>query len=458
MPRFLENKYARLWIGQGILYIVYKQDTVLDLRAAVRLTSDRVSLQGKKPYPVVVDFRGVKDLTREARDYFVHEGAMYISVLGVYATSPLGRLMAYFYVKANAPAIPTGIFPLKKEALHYVKTTVRGARDPEAIRKQHRIRAVYPENFKTQIEHLQAMFLTLATGNFQCRMERSYKDDSWEYMTVLFNMTAEELDAAFVPKEHAKRLGTAQLSGRTAFVLDRHFCIREFHPEVIKTLGLDAGTMADLPFTALLAKDSFGPWNEMVHRLQKQTDVIVILYVKTGSGLFLPVSCRVAALCGTGSESQKALSVTFLGTGYDQEKYTVHGSGEPPVKKKKARGSSRSYLTRADRQVIDNVRIYILHHVDEPLLSLKELAHLFGTNEFKLKNGFRRMLGTTVFRFQRAERMKRAKLLVLNTNVPLKDIARSIGYASASHFYKAFKEIYGKTPHKFRKCFGVRED
>ncbi|RNL83557.1 hypothetical protein ED312_14930 [Sinomicrobium pectinilyticum] len=186
MPEFLENKYARLWIGQGILFVTYKPATVLDLRAAIRLTSDRLSLQGKKAYPVFVDFRGVKDLTRKARNYLAGEGALYIRVLGVYATSPLGRLMAYFYVKANAPAIPIGIFPRKKDTLHYVKTTIRGENDPGAIRKQHRIHSLYPDHFKAQIEHVQDMFLALATGNFQCRMERSYKeDDLWEYITVL---------------------------------------------------------------------------------------------------------------------------------------------------------------------------------------------------------------------------------------------------------------------------------
>ncbi|MGS2741671.1 helix-turn-helix transcriptional regulator [Sinomicrobium sp. M5D2P17] len=456
MPEFLENKYARLWIDQGILFVTYKPGTVLDLRAAIRLTADRVSLQGKKPYPVFVDFRGVKDLTREARDYFAHEGALYISVLGVYATSPLGRLMAYFYVKANAPAIPTGIFPRKKDTLHYVKTTARGDNDPEAIRKQHRISGIYPENFKEQIEHLQAMFLALATGNLQCRMERSYKDDLWEYITVLLNMTTEELEAAFVPREHAQRLYKDYLSGRIAFVLDRHLRIREFHPEVIKALGLDAGTMAGLSFPSLLAKDSLDSWNGMVSQLQKGTDFTIVLHVKTGSGLFLPVSCRVTTLCGAEPGSWQTLSVMFLGTGYDREKKSRHSCNTSPVKKKEPRNNI--HLTYADRQVIAKVRTYILHYVDEPLLSIKELAHSCGTNEFKLKHGFRRILGTTVFRFQRDERMKRAKLLVLNTDIPLKDIAGSIGYASSSHFYKAFKKVYGKTPHKFRKCFEGKED
>ena len=463
MPEFLENKYARLWIDQGILFVTYKPDTVLDLRAAIRLTSDRLSLQGEKAYPVFVDFRGVKDLTRQARNYLAGEGALYIHVLGVYTPSPLGRLMAYFYIKANAPAIPTGIFPRKKEALHYVKTTVRKANDPGAIREQHRIHRVYPDNFKAQIAHVEDMFLALATGNFQCRIERSYKDDLSEYITVLLNMTAEELDAAFVPRTHAQQLCGDYLWGHTAFVLDRHLQIREFHPEVIKALGLDAGTMAGLSFPSLLAKDSRHTWNEVVSRLQQETDRTVVLYVKTGGGLLLPVSCRVSVLYGTDPESGQALSVSFLNTAYDRDEKNQPlpgsraepGGNAPAVKKKETRDTIA--LTAADRLLIARARIYILHHVDEPLLSLKELAHIFATNEFKLKYGFRSILGTTVFRFQRAERLKRAKLLVLNTNVPLKDIAGSIGYASTSHFYKAFKKVYGETPHKFRKHLGARE-
>ncbi len=88
---------------------------------------------------------------------------------------------------------------------------------------------------------------------------------------------------------------------------------------------------------------------------------------------------------------------------------------------------------------------------NKDLPRLKELAQIAHTNEHKLKNGFKQLYGTTVFRFQADIRMKQAKILVANTIMSIKQIADQLGYKSAAHFSRSFKETFGTNPRTYRK-------
>ena len=48
-------------------------------------------------------------------------------------------------------------------------------------------------------------------------------------------------------------------------------------------------------------------------------------------------------------------------------------------------------------------------------------------------------------------RMERASDLIVNTNIPITDIAESCGYSSVSYFITEYKKHFGITPLKQRK-------
>ena len=79
-----------------------------------------------------------------------------------------------------------------------------------------------------------------------------------------------------------------------------------------------------------------------------------------------------------------------------------------------------------------------------------ELAHEFGTNEYKLKKGFKELYGMTVFQFLKNERLRNAHVLVKSSTVPFKRIARQNGFKNATHFSREFKARYGYTPSDLR--------
>jgi len=101
-----------------------------------------------------------------------------------------------------------------------------------------------------------------------------------------------------------------------------------------------------------------------------------------------------------------------------------------------------------DKERIYQAKDYLLLHADMPP-SLPELARLSGTNEFKLKNGFKELFNNSVFGYLNDYKLDRAKEMLL-CGTPIKQIVAELGYSSAQHFSLAFKKKYGTTPGKIK--------
>ncbi|UFH34713.1 helix-turn-helix domain-containing protein [Flavobacterium acetivorans] len=100
----------------------------------------------------------------------------------------------------------------------------------------------------------------------------------------------------------------------------------------------------------------------------------------------------------------------------------------------------------SDVQLMQDVYDYILNHLDLPLPSMKALSRIFGTNENKLKYGFKHLFKMGIYEFYAIERLKRAHLLIQQTTIPLKSIAIMAGYPIYPNFSRAFKKRFGYTP------------
>jgi AraC-like DNA-binding protein len=92
----------------------------------------------------------------------------------------------------------------------------------------------------------------------------------------------------------------------------------------------------------------------------------------------------------------------------------------------------------------------IINNLEKDLPGLHELARQMGTNEYKLKYGFKQMYGTTIFRFLTQERLRKAKTLIQYSTLTIKQVAQMTGFKSKTHFSRAFKDKYGLTPTAMR--------
>ena len=93
----------------------------------------------------------------------------------------------------------------------------------------------------------------------------------------------------------------------------------------------------------------------------------------------------------------------------------------------------------------------ILTNLEDDFPSLKEFALELGTNEFKLKYGFKELYGTTVHKFLIQERLRKAMMMVRYSDRPFKSIAEMTGFKSLAHFSRSFKQTYSLSPSDMRK-------
>ena len=84
-------------------------------------------------------------------------------------------------------------------------------------------------------------------------------------------------------------------------------------------------------------------------------------------------------------------------------------------------------------------------------IDFAELAKSVGMTYDRFRHHFAGMTGFSPLQFQLAERMRVAKNLVSNTNLPISDIARHTGFSSAAYFARSFKAATKLSPIGYRR-------
>ncbi|MEE8145523.1 MAG: GlxA family transcriptional regulator [Kiloniellales bacterium] len=88
-------------------------------------------------------------------------------------------------------------------------------------------------------------------------------------------------------------------------------------------------------------------------------------------------------------------------------------------------------------------------NLEEPL-SRSDLAQEAGLSTRQLERLFRKYLSRSPARYYLELRLHKARLLLLQTNMSVIDVALACGFVSASHFSKCYRDFFGHTPRKER--------
>ncbi|MBE9005516.1 helix-turn-helix transcriptional regulator [Fortiea sp. LEGE XX443] len=110
---------------------------------------------------------------------------------------------------------------------------------------------------------------------------------------------------------------------------------------------------------------------------------------------------------------------------------------------------SKSSLRVDDIDRIHQAKEIIINNFKNPP-SLLELARQVKLNDYKLKQGFRQVFGTTVFGYLHDYRMQQAYMLLTNSQMKVKEAAQAVGYVSPSSFNSAFKKKFGVNPKAYQ--------
>jgi AraC family transcriptional regulator, melibiose operon regulatory protein len=106
-------------------------------------------------------------------------------------------------------------------------------------------------------------------------------------------------------------------------------------------------------------------------------------------------------------------------------------------------------LTPHDLRCIDKAIMYIDQHFMEKI-SADQLSLEVGLSKGKLQAGILLKMKLTLHEYILKIRVEKAKLLLIDTNNPVKSIADTTGFINDSHFCKVFRKFTSVSPIKYR--------
>ncbi len=117
------------------------------------------------------------------------------------------------------------------------------------------------------------------------------------------------------------------------------------------------------------------------------------------------------------------------------------------LQEERAVSDGRGKLTARHWSIIESC----LSSVHGKLPSVAELARACGFSERHFLKLFREQKQCTVAQYIKSSQIARAKIYLLDTDLPLKEIAYRLGFSSPANFTSAFRSATGKTPGQLRQ-------
>lgn len=107
-------------------------------------------------------------------------------------------------------------------------------------------------------------------------------------------------------------------------------------------------------------------------------------------------------------------------------------------------------LKKKDVDKLVAVKNFIDLHYQQKM-RVADLAKEVGTNQQRLRSGFKILYGTTIFEYYNHLRMERAKHLLINKKMLVSEVSEDIGYKNSQHFTVAFKKKFGVLPSELNR-------
>jgi len=122
MQKQLDTPYVYLELEDDLLIGYYKKDKKIDLAAAKQIVRDRLALAGDQPVLALAINLGVKNMTKDARDYLAsEEGVKKVIAGAIIVGSPVGSFIGNWYLSISKPLVPSRIFTRKEAAIKWLQ-------------------------------------------------------------------------------------------------------------------------------------------------------------------------------------------------------------------------------------------------------------------------------------------------------------------------------------------------
>lgn len=124
-----------------------------------------------------------------------------------------------------------------------------------------------------------------------------------------------------------------------------------------------------------------------------------------------------------------------------------------------AGSSQRSTMGRSTETMLPLVReamTLIEQNIEEPL-TVPEIARVLDVSQRQLERQFKKHVGCTVVQFGLLRRLQNARLLLISTDLSVREIATASGFNTLSHFAFSFGKFFGRRPSEYREAWPANE-
>lgn len=149
-----------------------------------------------------------------------------------------------------------------------------------------------------------------------------------------------------------------------------------------------------------------------------------------------------------------AMDMMFQLIGEDFDDNLVNRVCEQMLTDRVRSPSDRQRLPLRARLGVQNSKVLTIielmeANLSEPL-SLVEIAEAVGLSRRQIERLFRQEMGRSPARYYLEIRLDRARHLLLQSTMPVVEVAVACGFVSASHFSKCYRELYARSPQQER--------
>lgn len=120
--KVVQTKAGYLTIGEdGIIRFRITPGAIVDVEVAEKCIAGAAELAGDRKHILLIDMRGLRSITREARHAYTTGPTTAVALL---IGSPVGKAIGNFFIALNKPAYPLKMFTSETEAVNWLKVYV----------------------------------------------------------------------------------------------------------------------------------------------------------------------------------------------------------------------------------------------------------------------------------------------------------------------------------------------
>lgn len=110
----------------------------------------------------------------------------------------------------------------------------------------------------------------------------------------------------------------------------------------------------------------------------------------------------------------------------------------------------KELITPKNDKLFEAAKEYIESHLGDNI-EIADLCEVLGIGRTRLYEIFKSELKMGISKYILKRRMHRAKKLLKTTDLPIREIAGSVGFSDYNYFSRVYKKHYGKSPKSYRK-------